>query len=637
MGLRVTTFLLIANIFVFFWIIRVQETEDYNIEEDDYFLLLGSRSLDVDKLEILKRNVGVESYEPSIVLNKERDRWFIETPVKWPANFHAVNSIINQIKYLQKDVSFEVSDILSRGQTLKDYGLSQPGMIIKVFLNDKEMVLKVGAPTELENKFYLLGPREKNIYVLSGSIIESLDVDVKDIRDPEIFNVQNYEIDVLQLEQKGETAQSKVRIERDENNWRIQLPILANADNAQVDRVVQQLLMTRVDQFVEQNVSPTQAEFVVQHQILIEGNQNRQKLVLGTLTSDDSSALYGKLEGWDLLFTVNSSILDLISNAQERLRDRSLLALDAGFVHSVDIVQNELLSKLSLRKLENGEWQVIYTEKDVEIASLRAEKDVILQLIEELNNLKVEEFVTDAPTNDDLIEFGLAKPPITVSLNDGEVLTLSFGNLLIDENEILVKLGDKPSVYGVDDSVLETLNTAYLYYRNREIDTLPSGASIIDIEIRDMISNEVVLYQHINRLKTNDNQRENTVLTAEQRMALDSLVSELRAFRVESIISDQFEEVFTGQYGNRSPWRFELKLRVLLPGGVDDNTIQEKVYFFTRRLGGSLQGGASQGKNLTFELQQDTIDSLYKLVFERKLPEDYRNPSNVPSSVSAGS
>jgi hypothetical protein len=87
-------------------------------DSDDYFMLIGSRSLDVDRLEISELKLGTQEYTSKIVLSKNRNRWFMEAPVRWPANFHAVNSIINQIKYLQKDVSFSVEDILNRGQSL---------------------------------------------------------------------------------------------------------------------------------------------------------------------------------------------------------------------------------------------------------------------------------------------------------------------------------------------------------------------------------------------------------------------------------------------------------------------------------------------------------------------------------------
>ena len=636
MGLRLTTYLLIANIVVFVIIIRIHNQEDPMTDSDDYFMLIGSRSLDVDRLEISELKLGTQEYTSKIVLSKNRNRWFMEAPVRWPANFHAVNSIINQIKYLQKDVSFSVEDILNRGQSLADYGLELPSLILRVSFNNKELTLKVGAPTELEDKFYMLGPQGENIYVLGSPLLSSINVNPKDVRDPSIFNLQPYEIDALQIEGKKESASAKVRIERIEEDWKIQLPIIANADNDQVDRVIQRLLMSRVQTFYSKDSEVGNADFEEITEIIVEGNQVREKLSLGYVPSvqKEKNILFGKLDGLDLLFTLDQDVLRLTKDAQESLRDRSLTAFNKNAVHSIDIEQKGGVDLLSLRKKENGEWQVIHKNREDEIVSMVAEESVVSTLIRELNDIKVEEFITDAPTVEDLNKYGIDIPSYTVTVMDGTTKKLLLGDFIVVKDQIYVKFEDISAVYSVDDSVSEVLNQGSLHYRNRVIDSLSSGAEISSIQILDINRDQVVLYRKFseesNLVKDPDETvvQEETPLRSDQLSSLNRLLEEMRSFQVESIVSDRYEEIFEGEYGNRSPWKFELTVGVLLSGGSEKPQLVEKKYFFTRRLGGSLQGGASKEKNLTFELEQSTIDALYKLVFERKLPEDYRKPNS---------
>ena len=57
--------------------------------------------------------------QESINISKRNNRWFIDSPVQWPANNFSVNQIIHQLNLLKESAKFTYDELIETDQNLK--------------------------------------------------------------------------------------------------------------------------------------------------------------------------------------------------------------------------------------------------------------------------------------------------------------------------------------------------------------------------------------------------------------------------------------------------------------------------------------------------------------------------------------
>lgn len=132
MRFKFTIFLLVANIALFAAI--------WELERDASSGAPERRAM----APITVLEIGGKSVEKPRVLKLENNRWRIVSPIDWPANLFAVNRIINQLEFLEKETGFQAAEALKRGHGLAEYGLDDPAYVFKYGNGEKMYSLKVG-------------------------------------------------------------------------------------------------------------------------------------------------------------------------------------------------------------------------------------------------------------------------------------------------------------------------------------------------------------------------------------------------------------------------------------------------------------------------------------------------------------
>ena len=92
------------------------------------------------------------------VLLRKMELWMLDSPINWPANIYAVTRMLNQLKILEWETRFSVSEIKKTGRSLADYGLEEPKLTLSLSHSGKEKTLKIGESTEIGNRLYNLSP-----------------------------------------------------------------------------------------------------------------------------------------------------------------------------------------------------------------------------------------------------------------------------------------------------------------------------------------------------------------------------------------------------------------------------------------------------------------------------------------------
>ena len=599
---------------------------------------IGREIIDADRIELHGRGI-----ETPRILEREGSTWHLREPMQWSANYFAINRILNQLQFLEEEASFPIDDIEKTGQSLADYGLENPLLRIVITAGEESISLSIGTLTEVGNNVYLLGPDEREIFVVNRQVIDGLLVDLNDLRTREIFDIPVFEVDALGLQIRSESTADgsslKVRLARNNGAWSFEAPLAAKADPALVDNTINTLTAAKVGRFIETE----QADLMLQGlenpfmQVTIHGNKRRQTLIVGNLDPDSQGApqYFAKLENNPAIFTVLARPFDILREAQEALRERNFINFDPSKLSSINISGNG--RKIRLQKLETGEndWQVLENKGENEIHPYRADSAIMDRLLKDLTTLRASGFTADAPTASDNENYGFNNPLriVTLSFSVGDPLTLMLAHPEDREDVLYAKTNLADFIFKVERyTTLRMIPLDTPYYRNRLLDILPAAARVSALKLTNLEKNEAIFDYTLGQenMSWDDLIEEFDTEHGDQ---IRVLLGAIRRFEVKSYLIDSYAEAYPIDAEKSVPWLFKLSATIQLPGGETDRT-EIREYVLTERLSGTVQVAGSKQYNTIFEIPQPLIDALYELTDEMEIPPEIADePVLAPKPV----
>ena len=630
MRFKFTVFLLALNV-IAFGLIAFLNHQAKKVEPSTGGLSrqIGRELIDADRIELHGRGI-----ETPRILERKGFTWHLIEPMQWSANYFAINRILNQLQFLEEEASFSVDEIEKTGQSLADYGLENPLLKIVIAEGDETISLSIGTLTEIGNNVYFLGPDEREIFVVNRQVIDSMLVDLNDLRAREIFDIPVFEVDALGLQvRSANTADGsslKVRLARNNGAWIFEAPLTAKADPALVDNTVNTLTAAKVRRFIETE----QADPIVQGletpfmKVTIYGNKRRQTLIVGNLDPDSQGApqYFAKLEDNPAIFTVLAQPFDALRKAQEALRERNFMNFDSSMLSAINISENG--RKIRLQKLETGEndWQVLESRGGKKIQPYRADPGIMNSLIKDLSSLRAKGFAADAPSASDIDSYGFNNPRriVTLSFSEGDPLKLMLAYPENSSGPLYAKTNLADFIFKVERSAtlrMIPLNTPY--YRNRTLDILPAAARISALKLTNLQNDETIF----NYTPGQENIPWNDLITefdANHAEHIRVLLGAIRKFEVKSYLLDSYAEAYPVDAEKSLPWLFQLSATIQLPGDETDRT-ETREYVFTDRLSGTVQVAGSKQYNTIFEIPQPLLDALYELTEEMEIPPEMKD------------
>ena len=639
MRFKFTIFLLALNVIAFGMIAYLNyQAKQVEPSTGGLSRQIGRELIDADRIELHGRGI-----ETPRILERKGSTWHLIEPMQWSANYFAINRILNQLQFLEEEASFPVDEIEKTGQSLADYGLEDPLLKIVIAEGDETISLSIGTLTEIGNNVYFLGPDAREIFVVNRQVIDSLLVDLNDLRSREIFDIPVFEVDALGLQiRSGNTADGsslKVRLARNNEAWIFEAPLAAKANPALVDNTVNTLTAAKVRRFLETE----QADPIVQGletpfmQVTIYGNKRRQTLIVGNLDPDSQGApqYFAKLEDNPAIFTVLARPFDALREAQEALRERNFMNFDSNMLSTINISENG--KKIRLQKLETGEndWQVLESKGGDDIQPYRADPAIMDSLIKDLSSLRANGFTADAPSTSDIESYGFNNPRrvVTLSFSKGDPLTLMLAYPENSKDALYAKTNLADFIFRVERSAtlrMIPLNTPY--YRNRTLDILPAAARISALQLTNLQTGEAIFDYALGQenIPWNDLIEEFNANHAEH---IPVLLGAIRKFEVKSYLLDSYAEAYPVDAEKSLPWRFQLSATIQLPGDETDRT-ETREYVFTDRLSGTVQVAGSKQYNTIFEIPQSLLDALYELTEDMEIPPEMKGePVLIPIPI----
>ncbi len=617
--------------------------------------VLGPEAADLSSLEIAlfpppadnaSDTPPATDRQPDSVVRLERREgsWFLAAPLDWPANDFAVRRILNELQFLEHETSFPVAEIARNEQTLADFGLQHPRVVVTATPAAPDssatppppFTLRIGATAAVGNRLYVLSPDERRIHVVGPGLAAALSLELAQLRSDQLFTIPVFEARALTL-QAGVANAARTRLRRDQTRWLFEAPITARAAKTPVELAINDLNALRVARFIPADSAPppeVTGLAAPRIRITLEGNARRETLQLGAPVvraigappvpeETETVELYARLD-WrsvpsttdrPVLFTVHvpADLLKKLDAAQTELRDRRVLDLDPARVTALTLSAPRY-PDLRIQKLDTSSaWQIA---APAAASPQRADPLLVGRLLQRLQLLEAIRFVSDAPSRPELenLGFNLPQRVITLQLAPAAAgasgpstapaeITLELAQPNPADPALYARVSGQPFIYAVPPELLAQIPVAPIVFRDRSLASLPEDVRISRLVIRrsDAPPETAPVLDH--------------APSAEPVPApLATLLAGLRDLRAQTIVREDVPPTVLVE-GVERPWAYQLEatLDPAPPSGPLRLLLAE-------RGGATTQLAASEELGLVFSLEQPVLDALWQLLYREPAP-----------------
>ncbi len=548
------------------------------------------------------------------VFQREEHNWYMQQPLPWPANPYALLVLLNKLQFLDRATLLSREEWAHSQASLADYGLEEPRLNITVWEGDKKQSFALGDTIAPGKYLYVLSPGQEHIFRADKDLLDLSLMPVEHFQRQTLFEASSFDVDGIRI--KSEEKNLTILLSKVEKSWAFEAPIQAEANKALVEELLHDLLSLRCHRFL----SGKEAEVARAHlhspkmRLTLLGPKYRQSLRIGEVGASPEE-YEAKLEEQDTVFTVPASIVDKLLGAQDQLRSRQIFKFKPHELVSLRLETQA--AKLSLHRLESQAWICQTSEPEqLELSSDEVELAAIEEALKALRTVQALSFVTDTPSELDLETFGFHAPEATFTLDLGtHQKTLVLGHSPKDHKRLYAKVGDSPSVYEVSAAILERFPTDLLFYAKRTVFEMAKDVMLKTVELKRIHKDSSILSLQFSDGKMDDLLSLLPEFSNNQRRNVENFLQLIQTFRVDRILSREFSPAGY-QFEDRSvPWEFSLQCTFQ---SREEPYAQRVVdYFFSKRLGGTLQLGGSPTVAATFKLSQEMMDSLFALSFEK--------------------
>ena len=564
MRFKLTILLIILNGALFGYLLYLNKagsTQD-RLQDEARLILAPDFSSRIDRF-----TVESSALESVWELRKQGEDWEVLQPLRWPANSYAVEQLLFQLKRLRRESRFSVASLADTGRGLADYGLETPALTLRLGSGDRERILRLGDPTEIGARLYILSHDGETVQVVPRDLLDALRRDPESFYDPRVFSLSFEETNALQIQDRI-TGTVRIRLVRSEDGWEFVSPMETQADDERVRSLLDQWQSLQTGELLSPQEAPV--GFAGNSlRLTLEGLSRRETLVISS-TGEENARFYASREAYPAAFEISGALVSQLRRAQENLREKRFLHTLRDQWNSLEVRMND--RTLTLQQLESGEWQVLYTTEEGNLQTLPAEEDVLSELKSLIGRMEAVRFVTDAPSESDLQRFGLEDPQRRILFRrpEKEDVALLVGGIHPEETLLYATTSTSGSVFLVRPQILASFPLDPLHYRDRSFWRPSPGQSVGNVELIRTVAGIDLLHE-----------------AGEQETLRNQLYGWAENLVVERYLSVPFTDPLRLDGERRIPWEF--RFEVTMSADNESGDAEARVFLLSEPMGGGMQ------------------------------------------------
>lgn len=482
--------------------------------------------------------------------------WSLAAPFVWEANPFAVRSLLHELNNLTPRSTFTTDDARRADISLAQYSLDPPTLQIALERDSLPPInLALGVP-DASARLYLRGPDPKSIHVLEPNAVIALASQLSNLRNNSIFHSQRADIQSVQIQDRlNATARVRIVYQPASRQWRFNAPIDTAADPVAVEALINGWLDFQVTRFRPDLTQSANFDDPA-IRLSFESANGRESVLLNAPNPENPSVVLARRENTPVPFEVPAALFQRLTTAQADLRQKRVLADLPPNWNTLEIRVDANVT--TLQQLENGLWQVIFTDEQQALRSLPADAAIIDNLRNIFPDLTATRFVSDAPADADLLDFGLLDPQrvLTFRFPDHPPVSLRIGGIAPSESLFYATTSQSQSVFLIRPFLLSQLPLNPLHYRDRTLYTLGPAVALTNIQLQHLPTQSNLLAQSPNP------------------DVLGALQAFFRQSRFKDFVQEDFSNPLILDPQTPIPFLFELSADIRLPGNESTPTVQ---------------------------------------------------------------
>jgi cbb3-type cytochrome oxidase subunit 3 len=488
------------------------------------------------------RELRLKRIDQTIVCQKEDDHWVLKEPLQAAADTNTIETVLNSLLNLSKERVIEESP-----SDLSLYGLKDPeieGVLVSKGGAEKRESFYLGNRTPTGSFIYMRKADKPEVFLVPYSLEADLSKGVYDFRDKTVAPIDPQEIKKIEFIRDKQSIICELQ---DSGPWKIIEPINYRADKKKLEELLDKVKGLKVKEFIEEDPkelsvygldNPTQ-ELVFWNK---KEKDNPVRLFLGK-QDDEKKGIYAKQGGKKNVFLIEAGFITYLPKEVNELRDPYLLSFDPQKVIKVALQTKE--EHIICTKSKGDLWQL---ESPIKSKANNQEVD---NLLDNLKEIKVKEFVSDQPN--DLEKYHLASTKQSFSIwleGQQNPRTLLLGKEDSHKNGVYVKIGDQPHIFLISPDDVKKISKKAFDLRDK---------SLLSFEVNDIIKISLLYPEKeilLERQGENWNLLKPKKMKAKYIKVLD-LLWELNGLEFKAIASEQGDKL--SEYGLDNP---QLQIRL---------------------------------------------------------------------------
>lgn len=430
-----TLVLLIISVAVFSWYFFYENKIRLNkqTQEEKTKQIISVDKDAITALSLTRNNVTID-------FSKKGEEWFITAPVTDTADNLNTPAIASSLTTIKQD---RVVD--DNPKDLALYDLKDPFIKLKVTANNKMEEVWVGKETPIGFNVYFKYADKPQVYKTSKSLKTTLDKELKDFRNKNIFNVSRFEVTEVEIQ----NAKEHYSVKKDgDASWTLTRENLP-ADLTEWNKTVNALSELKALDFASEKAADSAKYGLVTPETKATITLQKDKPKLTLRLSQQGKKYYAKRDDKNIIYEVDKDIFEKLQKPSRSLRSLDLASFNRFDAKRIKIQRGKEL--LELFKEDAGKW-VIPTDLKAEINA-----DAIDAFLTKIQDARITNYLSNAGN-----EFGTTNPKLVISVfelknnKETEKFSLSFGNK--KDKEIIVKRSDIPYAMTLKEDVFKNLD-----------------------------------------------------------------------------------------------------------------------------------------------------------------------------------
>ena len=454
-------------------------------------------------------DLKIERGDFSVYCFKKGESWFISAPIQVRADDSSLDGIAGTLEAMSREEVITRTQRDARRLTLKDYGLHKPRVRLIVGMQrdgeSRKEELWIGQDSPLGNAIYVKIGTNDEVVATDRSIMTVIPETIEALRDRIILHGDVSKTSRIEIKRAGSGF---IQLTHVGNDWFVQQPIVARADSARIQQMLEALFSLKAVDFVwdagietgevvraSDTISPNSKaesyrlvpdQAIVGVTVWVNGEDVGRELLFGKEVEEKSDKIYVRCRDIDSIYTVSKSVLDVVNIGVNEMRNRNLFLLPTENVNSVAIRKGDRKLVLDRNKAEG--WNI------VEPVQWKADDRFVNGLIDNLAGLRVESFfegtnnasfdlgdqvcmirLSDVCSQGFGTETNKVDKPVEKVAEKSQVTILKQGSLIVGspregKETVLAKFEEEPYVFEISRKSLNFMSkdpVDPLVYRNR--------------------------------------------------------------------------------------------------------------------------------------------------------------------------